>query len=363
MPDDRREPPSLKHDLPPDTYAPIERGAGGGEGAQHAARRRRRARRRLAALIVLVVLAFAVGLGVGVVRAYLTPGDVGAEVKVTIPEGSSLKEIAAILAQKGVVEHANLFVYQVKDDGFEDDLKPGTYVVHVNEPYDDLVALLLKGVVAPTIAVTLPEGFTIAEQAARIADAVPGFDAGQYERIATDDPPPVKVEGYEPGTMLEGMLFPATYEVREKVKPRAFIARQLEALRANLDKVDMTRARKANLTEYDVLIIASLIEGEGDEDDQGDEAPAGAAAAAGGALRCLPAARAALHRRRGVGRDITRGRGRQIARVVRHRPSRGRALRTPRRSQPARAGSLRGSRPRRGRRQARGRRAASRPWS
>jgi uncharacterized YceG family protein len=280
MPDDRREaPPTAPPALPPGTWVPIERGpnggqsgeggTGGGPGAGRDARRRR-ARRRLAALIVLTVVGFAVGLGVGVVRAYLSPGEVGAEVRVTIPEGSSLKQIAAILAKKGVVEHANLFVYQVKDDGHENDLKPGAYVLHVNEPYDDLVALLVQGVAAPTVDVTLPEGLTIAEQARRIARAVPGFDAATYVQIATQAPPEVKVEGYEAGTTLEGLLFPATYEVRDKVKPRVFIELQLAALRENLDKVDMTRARKANLTEYDVIIIASLIEGEARVADERD---------------------------------------------------------------------------------------------
>ena len=252
MPDDRVDPP-------PDVWASIE-----GGGRQGAARLpdRRRARRRLVALIVLVAIAFAGGAGIGAVRAYLSPGEIGAEVKVTIPEGSSLKQIAKILAAKDVVAHASLFVYQVKDDGHENDLKPGTYVLRVNEPYDDLVAKLLEGVAAPTVGVTLPEGLTIAEQAARVAKAVPGIEAADYVRIATQSAPQVQVEGYEAGTMLEGLLFPATYEVREKVRARAFIDLQLAALRENLDKVDMTRARKANLTEYDVLIIASLIEGE-----------------------------------------------------------------------------------------------------
>jgi len=257
MPDDPRH-------LSPDDRAPIERGPDSSRTAQpvpasRSASRRRRSRRRLLGLVV-VLLALAVGIGA--LRAYLSPGEVGAEVKVSIPEGSSLKQIAALLAAKGVVEHANLFVYRVKKDGHENELKPGTYTLRVNEPYDNLIALLLEGVVAPTIDVTLPEGLTIAEQAQRIAGAVPGFDTARYVGLAAEHPPAVKVEGYKSGTTLEGLLFPATYQVREKVAPRAFIDLQLVALRENLDKVDMTRARKANLTEYDVVIIASLIEGE-----------------------------------------------------------------------------------------------------
>ena len=112
--------------------------AGGGADGADARRRRRRARRRLVVLIVLVVLSPSSSASAWAPSAPTSPpGEVGAKVKVTIPEGSSLKQIAAILAEKGVVEHANLFVYQVKDDGYEDDLKPGTYLLRVNEPYDE----------------------------------------------------------------------------------------------------------------------------------------------------------------------------------------------------------------------------------
>lgn len=244
-------------DLPPQVRVTIEAGPGG-RGRE----RRRRRRRRLVAVALVVALAFLVGVGVGVVRAYLTPGEIGGAVTVTIPRGATLSDIARLLDDHGVVEHASLFVHQVREDGHEGDLKPGTYTLRVNEPYESLLAALLKGGLPPTVKVTIPEGLTVEEQAARIAAAVPGFDAARYVRLAREDPPPVRVEGYEPGTTLEGLLFPATYEVEEDITPRAFIRLQLEALRENLAKVDMTRARKAHLTEYDVLIIASLVEGE-----------------------------------------------------------------------------------------------------
>jgi UPF0755 protein len=59
------------------------------------------------------------------------------------------------------------------------------------------------------------------------------------------------------------MLFPATYEVLpRKASARQFVETQLETFDANFAKVDMRRARAANLTEYDVVIIASMIDRE-----------------------------------------------------------------------------------------------------
>ena len=139
---------------------------------------------------------------------------------------------------------------------------PGTYAFHQNEPYDELVALLTKGVRPPTVKVSIPEGTTLKQAGSRVAAAVKTITAADYVGVARDDPPPFRFGGYKSGTTLEGMLFPATYEVIPKVKARAFVEKQLAAFAENFAKVDMTRALKARLTPYDVVIIASMIDRE-----------------------------------------------------------------------------------------------------
>ena len=61
---------------------------------------------------------------------------------------------------------------------------------------------------------------------------------------------------------LEGFLFPATYDFLANTTSRQLVESQLSAFQANWKKVDMSYARKKNLTPYDVLIIASMVEGE-----------------------------------------------------------------------------------------------------
>jgi UPF0755 protein len=61
---------------------------------------------------------------------------------------------------------------------------------------------------------------------------------------------------------LEGFLFPATYELRVGSTARALVERQLATFRENFASVDMRRARRRNLSGYDVLIIASMVERE-----------------------------------------------------------------------------------------------------
>jgi len=61
---------------------------------------------------------------------------------------------------------------------------------------------------------------------------------------------------------LEGFLFPASYEFTQKTTARELVADQLRAFRQRFRGVDLAYARSKNLTPYDILIIASMIEKE-----------------------------------------------------------------------------------------------------
>jgi uncharacterized YceG family protein len=61
---------------------------------------------------------------------------------------------------------------------------------------------------------------------------------------------------------LEGFLFPALYDFLAKTTSKQLVAAQLQAFRRNWDSLDLSYARSRNLTPYDVLIIASMVERE-----------------------------------------------------------------------------------------------------
>jgi uncharacterized YceG family protein len=113
---------------------------------------------------------------------------------------------------------------------------------------------------AKTFSVTIPEGFDrrqiaeVAKEAGVEGDYLQaskrarGFDPARY--------------GAEDPDSLEGFLFPATYELRRNSKADALVARQLDAFRDRIRGIDTGYARSKNLTAYDVVIIASMIERE-----------------------------------------------------------------------------------------------------
>ena len=70
--------------------------------------------------------------------------------------------------------------------------------------------------------------------------------------------------GAPAGSPLEGFLFPATYELRKgrQATAQTLVNQQLATFKRDLRGVSMRKARAANLSTYDVLIIASMIERE-----------------------------------------------------------------------------------------------------
>ena len=61
---------------------------------------------------------------------------------------------------------------------------------------------------------------------------------------------------------MEGFLFPALYEFTQFSTADELVADQLAAFRRNFARVNLSYAKSKNLTPYDVLKIASMIEKE-----------------------------------------------------------------------------------------------------
>jgi peptidoglycan lytic transglycosylase G len=111
---------------------------------------------------------------------------------------------------------------------------------------------------APTVNVTIPEGTSIREAAPRVKAA--GL-RGSYVQAAARRPP-AALRAPKSVHTLEGLLFPARYQVRRHASTAALVAKQQAAFGQNLARIPMADARARHLTPYDVVIIASLVERE-----------------------------------------------------------------------------------------------------
>ncbi len=226
---------------------------------------RRRGRRRtvlLGALVFLVVLA-AVVFAADRVLFGGPSGPPGAPVQIVIPNGSSVEDIGDILDREGVVGNGRRWALDVRLHGDGGGLRSGTYTLRENERYSVILDTLRVGpTVAPTVRLTIPEGKALRDIAKDDAPRA-GISPKAYRAAAraAKIPAGYKATGNE-RLVIEGFLFPATYTLAKPVSASRLVAQQLNAYQRAAARVDFSAAAKKNLTRYDVLIIASMIERE-----------------------------------------------------------------------------------------------------
>jgi len=227
------------------------------------ARSRRRWRARITGLAIVGVVAVLV---VGTLLLFQPFGSAeGGPVTVTIPAGSSAREIGDQLAEAGIVPSGFFFSLRAALSGKRDELRSGRHTLRRDMSYSSAIAALTKGpvVVRPkTVKVTIPEGLARSEIVPIVQKAgLKGSYIEASKRFAGALNP--FRYGAPTGTRaLEGFLFPATYELRAGAPARDLVDEQLAAFRDNFARIDLRRARKKNLTAYDVLTIASMVERE-----------------------------------------------------------------------------------------------------
>jgi uncharacterized YceG family protein len=126
-------------------------------------------------------------------------------------------------------------------------------------------------IAAKPLKILFPEGFTRRQMAERIVsvDAIarkergvnPALSADTYLELTKSSPLPRRY-GNKKSHSAEGFLFPATYDFVDSTPTAQLVANQLVAFRKNWKKLNLRYAHSKNLTSYDVLIIASMVEKE-----------------------------------------------------------------------------------------------------
>jgi len=122
------------------------------------------------------------------------------------------------------------------------------------------------------LRIIFPEGFTRREMADRVEavrqiaidkrGVAPRLTKSGYLQASGAAVPPAEFRKDWQLSSIEGFLFPATYEFTKLTSSTRIVRDQLRAFRRNWRKVDLRNARTKNLTPYDVLIIASMVEKE-----------------------------------------------------------------------------------------------------
>jgi uncharacterized YceG family protein len=216
----------------------------------------------IGALLVLVAVIY---LGYQVFQPF--HGDGKGSVRVTVPSGADAGAIGKLLADRGVVASGTYFQLNATVTLRRGKLRPGSYTLARDMSYGAAIDALTKGPKAKappkTVDVTFPEGPSIREMAPVVDRS--GKVKGSYLKAAMSRR---TLRGARAlglprrASTPEGFLFPATYKMVVGSTAGDLVDKQLAAFKDRFAKIDMRYAKRKNLTRYDVLIIASMVERE-----------------------------------------------------------------------------------------------------
>jgi UPF0755 protein len=193
-------------------------------------------------------------------------GDGSGEVTVMVPKGSSVSEVGDLLGEKGVIDSSTLFQLRVTLAGKRSEIYSGNFTLARDMSYGDAIDALSTPPVKRTLTVTIPEGYTRSQVAQLVEEVgIPGHYTKATVKSKYLDPAEFGGKGAKD---LEGFLFPNTFELKPNAPVEDLVQLQLQDFRRQIKTVDMSYAKSKNLTVYDVLTIASMIEEEAGVDSQ-----------------------------------------------------------------------------------------------
>ena len=233
--------------------------------------------------IVLVLVLFSLLVGYRLfmdwVSDQMTPvGLPGADVEFVIVEGWTTNDVVAALGDVGVIDNPAMFRQWLRcpqairwlidcDPGIDYSFQAGDYVLREHLSFPVAVSVLDLGPLPEeVIRVTVPEGLTIEQTIARLLRDMPIFEEEELRAALISDR--LAWEHYPtdlPFRLLEGLLFPDTYQLDEATVGDELglllrMHRQFLKVVADLDLVE--RAASVGLTPYEAVVVASLVEEE-----------------------------------------------------------------------------------------------------
>ncbi len=213
----------------------------------------------MAVAVVAVLIVGAVGWWyLGKINPEGAPGDV---VSFTVNEDDDLESVAQRLAEDGLITDPGIFEWYVEREGGLE-LTPGYYEIRPNDHMGNVLGRLRTPPGQTYTKVTFPEGFTLAKMANRLDTSVDRLAADQFMAASTDGS--IRA-AWQPLTVnsLEGLLFPDTYQVSNAESEGQVIERMIALMERVGDQEDIVNKSAAlGRTEYETLIIASMIERE-----------------------------------------------------------------------------------------------------
>jgi UPF0755 protein len=189
---------------------------------------------------------------------YAGPGS--GSVEVTVNRGDSLTQIGSTLQLAGVVKSVDSFTSAAANNERSSIIGPGVYAMQSQMSGESALLLMLDPVSRAASRLVLPEGLRLDETIA-LASSATGLPTTDYEQIL--EKPDALVLPSWAESRPEGFMFPATYDLVGDENAESVLGALVTRFTVAATSIDLeARAIQTGRSPYEVLTVASLLEGE-----------------------------------------------------------------------------------------------------
>jgi peptidoglycan lytic transglycosylase G len=181
---------------------------------------------------------------------------------IQVRPGETLRHVTRRLGEQGIVGEPALLTLLGILRGDSGNIKAGEYVIQGSISPGELLDYFVAGR-ARYVSFTVPEGLSLSE----IAERLEQRELGRAEVFLALTRDPQFIAGLnlpmqqQPAT-LEGFLFPETYYFQSGVSEASIVTAMVELFRKRAAVLLHDRAAAVDLTPYQALILASMVEKE-----------------------------------------------------------------------------------------------------
>ena len=220
-------------------------------------------------LVISSVLAFYIYLAAVDVTGIGRPSM---NIDVNVPEGASTQDVAELLKEKDIIKEPFFFRAYCRVTHADGTFHPGVHTLAANMGYDGIVDELQTLEMRDTVTVTIREGSTIDMIAKQLENndvctakdfytALVTYNFDDYDFIAEL----TEAERADRVYLLEGYLFPDTYEFYVGSSPETAIRTMLDNFSKRVDADTRASIKASGKTLNEVLILASIAQMEAGE--------------------------------------------------------------------------------------------------
>ncbi len=217
-------------------------------------------------IVVIVVLVVLLGL-IGISLTDSLGVKLNEDIKyVEVTEGENSGEIASDLKKQGIIKYPLMFRIQSLLGGYEGHFQAGAADIENGMSYNQILDMLITPS-RNTTKVIIPPGCEVREIAVKLCELGLTTWDEFYEAVyhVTDYDYPFLQNLPSRESMLEGYLYPATYEIPKGTSAHDIIDLMLQAFQAQFKPEYYEKAESMGMTVDQIVTMASILERETNE--------------------------------------------------------------------------------------------------